>query len=142
MTHSNTRVRYYEASRVEDAPTATLAQDATAFTLGAAAPDAVVDVVLERVLEALTRYRTRGTDSLRDDHARRHLVGKNVPAGYSRHFPSAIHSVLMLTPFCTSLSHSSDCLRDEPITKGSIVHKPLVTILLTDVCKPSQRHGP
>ena len=55
--------------RVEDAPTAALAKYATTLTLRAAAPDAVVNVILERVLEALARNRTRGTDSLRDDHA-------------------------------------------------------------------------
>src|ERR1700689_1412541 len=54
--------------RVEDAPTPALTEDATTLTLGAAAPDAVVHVVLERVLEALTRYRTGGADSLRNDH--------------------------------------------------------------------------
>jgi hypothetical protein len=55
--------------RVEDAPAATLAKDAAALTLGAAAPDAVVHVVLERVLEALARDGTGGADSLRNDHA-------------------------------------------------------------------------
>lgn len=55
--------------RVEDVPTSALAKDPTTLTFGAAAPDSVIDVILQRVLEALAHHGTRGTDSLSDDHA-------------------------------------------------------------------------
>jgi hypothetical protein len=53
---------------VEDAPTSTLAKNATTLAFGAAAPNAVVHVILEGVLEALARYGTGGADTLRNDH--------------------------------------------------------------------------
>jgi hypothetical protein len=55
------------------------AQDAAALTLGGSAPDAVVDVMLERVFEAGLCNGALGTDPLRGEHA--HAVAREEDVG-------------------------------------------------------------
>jgi hypothetical protein len=115
---------------IEDAPTTALAKDATTFALAAAAPDPVVHVILEGVLQALTGDRATGTDALGDDYSDT-VTGKERPRW-------VFAALTICHPLCTHahppkvdlLCHSSDCLCDKTITAGSFVHEPLVTILL------------
>jgi hypothetical protein len=82
---------------------AATAQDATALTLGASTPDAVVDVVLERVFQTGRGHGALGTDLLRYQHshpvAREEEVRRNFLAFPPGH-PFGIHVV---TPFSRTI---------------------------------------
>jgi hypothetical protein len=83
----------------DGAGAATAAEDATTLTLGASAPDPVIDVVLERVLQTGVGDGALGTDLLRYEHShavtREEKVRRNFLAFPPGH-PFGIHVV---TPF-------------------------------------------
>jgi hypothetical protein len=54
---------------VTEGATTPRTEDPASLSLGLASPDAVIDVVLERVLEAQRGYRARGADPLRSNDA-------------------------------------------------------------------------
>ena len=68
------------------------AQDAATLTLAASAPHAVVDALVQGVLEAGLLHRTAFTDALGDFHANA-IGGKKVSGGWVAQFPRAIQLV-------------------------------------------------
>jgi len=99
----------------------------------------VVHVILECVFEALARYGT-GAQIRCAMITPTPSRGKNVQWVFAA--LTICHHSYSCSPLAGLSLHSSDTLCDELITKGSFVHKPMVTILLTDCCKPFKEQRP
>jgi hypothetical protein len=82
---------------------AAAAQDATALTLGAAAPDAVIDVVLEGVLQARRGDGALGTDLLRYQHSHPIAREEEVRCNFLAFPPGHPFSIHFSTPFSRTI---------------------------------------
>jgi hypothetical protein len=82
---------------------AATAQDTPALTLGAAAPDAVIDVVLEGVLQAGLGHGALGTDLLRHQHPHPIAREEEVRCNFLAFPPGHPFSIHFATPFSRTI---------------------------------------